>query len=93
MLLQKNKRKKQAEKIRNSSQSAKTIENKKKIEKFIAKQESVKTAEIAEYINLSEARTRVLLAEMINENIILPDGIGKSRHYVLKTKDESGKSQ
>ena len=89
----KNKRKKQAEKIRNSSQSAKTIENKKKIEKFIAKQESVKTAEIAEYINLSEARTRVLLAEMINENIIQPDGIGKSRHYVLKTKDESGKSQ
>lgn len=76
---------KQAEKTSRNGQTAKTAENKQKIMDFLAKEGSCKAADIAEYIGLSSARTRVLLAELRNEGKVKAEGNGRSRRYLLVT--------
>lgn len=77
----KSRQKKQAEKTNRSGQAAKTVKNKQQIVAFLKKESSPKAAEIAEYINLSPARTRVLLSELTEDGIIQPEGNGRSRRY------------
>ena len=80
----KNKRKKQAKKTIGNGQAAKTRDNKDQIIKFISKNGSARTGELVELLGLSEARVRVLLSEMVDSNLIEPQGNGRSRRYVLK---------
>ena len=75
------KRKKQAEK---TSGNGKTADNKQAIIEFITQKGIAKTAEIADAVGLSQPRVRVLLAELISEGIIEPQGEGRARVYTSK---------
>ena len=75
----KNKRKEQAGK----TQASKTLANKDQIVSYIKKQNGAGTSEIADRIELSTARTRVLLAELISEGRIYADGNGRARKYYV----------
>ena len=75
----KNKRKEQAGK----TQASKTLANKEQIVSYIQKQNGAGTSEIADRIELSTARTRVLLAELIREGRIYADGNGRARKYYV----------
>lgn len=81
MSFPKNKQKKQAEKKSKTGQAAKTIENKKRIIAFLDSQGSCKAAEIAAYIELSPARTRVLLSELIKDGKIQVTGSSRACRY------------
>ena len=88
----KNKRKKQAEKTGNYKETAKTAENKRRIKEYLMQNESMASSEIAEYVQLSPARLRVLLAELVSEGKIIPIGNGRSRKYTIKGIKEKSKS-
>ncbi len=75
----KNKRQKQA----GTSKHSKTQANKQKIEEYILKNSSGKTSKLANYLNLSEQRTRVLVSELIAEGRIRAEGESRARRYVL----------
>ncbi len=62
---------------------AKTTKNKSRISQFLSKHRKAKTSQIAEYIGLSEARTRVMLSELIELGVIRSEGTGRARFYVL----------
>ena len=79
LLFPKNKR--QAEK---TSGNGKTADNKQAIIEFITQKGIAKTAEIADAVGLSQPRVRVLLAELISEGIIEPQGEGRARVYTSK---------
>ena len=81
--MQKNKRQKQE----GTSKHSKTQANKQKIEEYILKNSSGKTSELADYLNLSEQRVRVLIAELIDEGRIRAEGNSRARHYVLNLKN------
>ena len=66
MSLKRNKRRKQAIKNKRRKQAKKTIENIEKVKKYLEKHGESKTSDIAAYIGLSPARTRVILSEMDN---------------------------
>ena len=80
---EKNKRKKQAKKTSELKQTKKTVENKEKILDYLLQFHIGKTSEIADWLNLSEARTRVLLKEMADERIIGSGGHTKKKVYYL----------
>lgn len=84
----KSKRKKQAEKAIRSSQAAKTVDNKRSILAFIAKNGSAGSADIAEHIGLSQARVRALLLELGGDGKIKPCGNGRSRRYTLPESED-----
>ncbi|MBQ9279413.1 MAG: putative DNA binding domain-containing protein [Lachnospiraceae bacterium] len=83
----KNKQKKQAEKTSRNGQAAKTVENKKKILDFLRDKDESKAAEIGEHIGLSSARVRVILSELAEDGKILAKGDGKSRRYMINSKN------
>lgn len=64
-------------------QSAKTIENNKKIVKLLMDGEKMQVAEIAEYIGLSVPRTRVILRNMLEAQVIKAQGNSRSRVYYI----------
>ncbi|MCH5272406.1 MAG: winged helix-turn-helix transcriptional regulator, partial [Lachnospiraceae bacterium] len=84
----KNKRKKQAEKTSGNAQAAKTIDNKQSILTFIADNGSANSADLAKHIGLSQARTRVLLSELVDAEKIKPYSNGRSRRYTLPDAEE-----
>ena len=84
---EKSKRKKQAKKTGEIKQTKKTIENKEKIIAYLLQNDIGKTGEIAERLDLSEARTRVLLKEMADEGSIGSSGKTKKKEYYLLRKD------
>ena len=84
---EKSKRKKQAKKAGEIKQTKKTIENKEKIIAYLLQNDIGKTGEIAEWLDLSEARTRVLLKEMADEGSIGSSGKTKKKEYYLLRKD------
>lgn len=61
----------------------KTLENKKRILLFLKENGKTQSIEIAEHLQLSQARVRVLLSDLIDEGKILPQGNGRSRYYIL----------
>jgi len=73
--------KKQAKKTSDKKQAKKTEENKRKIEHYLHKNGVSKTNEIAQYIQLSAVRTRVILNEMDNVEAV---GGNSNRTYRLK---------
>ncbi len=83
---EKNKRKKQAKKTSEIKQAKKTIENKNIILEFIRKNGDSKVSEIAELLNLSPARTRAVLKELIVEGKIATSGRTKGKIYFLLPK-------
>ena len=74
-------KKKQAIKISDKKQAKKTAENIEKIRNYLEKNGESKASDIAEYIGLSPARTRVLLNEM--EEVVTIGG-NRNRTYRLK---------
>lgn len=80
---EKSKRKKQAEKTSGNGQATKTIENKKRIVAYIREKRTAGSYEIAELVQLSQPRVRVILAELVDEGTIVAEGVGRSRRYVL----------
>ena len=76
------------EKGKRNSQAAKTLDNKQSILAFIAESGSASSADIAEYIGLSQARVRALLLELGHEEKIIPFGNGRSRRYALPEAEE-----
>lgn len=85
MNLLKNKRRKQAKKTseedKRRRQAKKTSSNIEKIYEYLAQHEEAKTNDIADYIGLSPARTRVIISEMENVDRI---GTNTNRKYKLK---------
>ena len=77
----KNKRQKQATK---TSENEKTLNNKKKILEYMTGKDEVSTKELAEILELSSARTRVIIKELCNDNKIIPLGEKRNRRYKLK---------
>ena len=77
----KNKQKKQAEK---TSESGKPQANKEKVITFVSSGGEYSAAEIAEMLDLSPARTRVILKEMCDEGHIESTGGTKGRRYRMK---------
>lgn len=75
---------KQAEKTSGNGQAAKTTENKTRIMEYLVKEGKSKAADIADYIGLSSARTRVILAELMDEGKIMTEGNGRARVYLQK---------
>lgn len=75
--------KKQAIKTSDKKVSKKTIEKMEMIKMYLAENGASKTSDIAEYIALSPARTRAILAEM---NEVKLCGQNRNRVYVLKNK-------
>ena len=73
--------KKQAKKTSDKKQAKKTKENILKIREYLEKNGVSKTNDIAEYLNLSSARTRVLLNSMEEVEAI---GANSNRIYKLK---------
>jgi len=73
--------KKQAKKTSDKKQAKKTEVNKRKIEHYLHKNGVSKTNEIAQYIQLSAVRTRVILNEMDNVEAV---GENSNRTYRLK---------
>ena len=59
------------------------MENKNRIIAFLADNGGSKAIDIADHINLSSARTRVLLSELAREGKVKTGGAGRSRIYVL----------
>lgn len=66
-----------------NGKAAKTIENKRMIMDYLTLNGESKANDIAQYIELSGARTRVLLSELIEEGNVEPKGNGRSRKYCL----------
>ena len=77
----KSKQEKQAGNVSNNRKAGKTETNKHLILGFLERKGSSKATEIAEYIGLSSARTRVILSELAAEGEIQPEGAGRSRRY------------
>jgi ATP-dependent DNA helicase RecG len=74
--------KNQAIKASDKKQATKTSDNIQKIRSFLEKNGAAKSREIADYINLSPARTRVILRAMDDVETV---GENKNRRYRLKS--------
>ena len=73
-------RKKQAKKTSDKKQAKKTIENINKIRDYLERNGSSRTEDIANYLELSPARTRAIIAEMDN---VEREGGNSNRTYRL----------
>ena len=73
--------KKQAKKTSDKKQAKKTTENIEKIRKYLEKHGESKTSDIADYLDLSPARTRVILNNM--DDVVAVGG-NSNRSYRLK---------
>ena len=80
---EKNKRKKQAKKTSEKNQAKKTSENKAVILKYIEQNGISKTKEISQLLKLSEARTRIILRELVSEGKLATNGETKGKVYFL----------
>ena len=89
MNLLKSKRRKQAKKTseeskrRKQAKKTKTSDNVAKIYEYLLKHGEAKTKDIAAYIGLSAPRTRMILSEMNDIEIV---GANTNRKYKIKTK-------
>lgn len=73
-------KKKQAKKTSDKKQAKKTLENMEKIRKYLHEHGESKTNDIADFIKLSPARTRAMLAEMED---VKASGGNSNRRYML----------
>ncbi|MBR6951392.1 MAG: hypothetical protein IKH56_06645 [Oscillospiraceae bacterium] len=75
--------KKQAEKTSKNKQTQKAADNKDKIKFYTETNGSASSSELSEILDLSAARIRVLLSELIEKGQLIPQGNGRSRRYYL----------
>lgn len=69
------------------TQQQKIIEDltqKEKIIKYLEQYNKIKRETVDMLFNISSARSKVILSEMIKENLIQKNGTGKNTYYVLK---------
>ena len=78
---EKNKRKKQAERVHGDRRTTKTANNERMIVDFLTSAGSGKTSDIARHINLSMPRTRAILSGLVSDGKIQSEGGGKLRRY------------
>jgi predicted HTH transcriptional regulator len=76
--------KKQAIKTSDKKQSIKTSAHKEAIVVYLTNNASAKCAEISALIGVSIPRTRAILSEMVEDDIIKAEGENKNRIYKLK---------
>ena len=76
--------KKVAIKSSDKKSTIKTALQKAAIIEYITEKVTAKTAEIVDLLGVKEARTRKLLSEMIEEEIIVAEGANRNRVYKLK---------
>ena len=55
-----------------------------KIYDYMLAHDKVKSKDIAELLNVKDARARQLLKEMVNEDIVITIGANRNRMYMLK---------
>jgi len=60
------------------------LTQKEKIVKYLQQYGKIKRETIDALFNISSARSKTILLEMINENIISKEGSGKNTYYILK---------
>lgn len=65
-------------------QAKKTYQNKDKIIEFMKDKGELKTSDIADLLGLSQARTRVILQELIKDGKVISSGKTKKKEYCLK---------
>ncbi len=73
--------KKQAIKTSDKKQAIKTGKNMEKIRLYLQKHETARTSDIAQFLELSTARTRALLSEMEDVEAV---GTNRARVYRLR---------
>ena len=76
--------KKAAIKSGDKKAAAKTVAHKQAIISYITENVSAKSTEIAELLGLKPTRAKEILAEMVDEEIIVAEGGNKNRVYKLK---------
>ena len=79
--MKKKRRRKQAKKTSGEIRRRKTSDNITKIYEYLMQSDEAKTNDIAAYIGLSASRTRAILSEMENVEIL---GSNTNRKYRLK---------
>ena len=60
------------------------LTQKEKIIKYLELYGKIKRETIDMLFNISSARSKVILSEMLKENLISKEGNGKNTYYVLK---------
>ena len=79
---------KQAKKTSEKNKRIKTNEKDygeyKRILAYLVQFDSAKTGELADWLDLSEARTRAILKEMLDEGMIVSRGKTKKKEYYLE---------
>ncbi len=80
----KNGDKKAAIKSGDKKAAAKTVAHKQAIISYLTENVSSKSAEIAELLGLKPTRAKEILAEMVDEEIIVAEGGNRNRIYKLK---------
>ena len=78
---------KQAKKTSGIKQTRKTLKNKENILEYLQKNGDSKTGDIAEFLKLSESRTRAILKELVIEEKIIANGGNKNKIYFLRNTD------
>lgn len=76
--------KRAAIKSRNKKSATKTAAHKQAIISYLTENVSAKSAEIAELLGLKPSRAKEILAEMVDEDIIIAEGGNRNRTYKLK---------
>jgi len=77
--------KKAAIKSGDKKAAAKTVAHKQAIISYLTENVSAKSTEIAELLGLKPTRAKEILAEMVDEDILVPEGSNKNRIYKLKS--------
>ena len=76
--------KKAAIKSGDKKAAAKTVAHKQAIISYLTENVSAKSTEIAELLGLKTTRAKEILAEMVDENILVSEGGNRNRVYKLK---------
>ena len=85
LTLGKNGDKKAATKNGDKKTATKTVAHKQAIISYLTENVSAKSTEISELLGLKPTRVKELLAEMVDEDILVPEGGNRNRTYKLKS--------
>jgi predicted HTH transcriptional regulator len=55
-----------------------------KIIKYINENNSISTKIVTEILNIKERRARIILSNLVKNNILIRKGKGRNTHYILK---------
>ena len=76
--------KKQAASDKDKRQTIKASDSRTMFAEYMSQHGASTTAEVAEFSGLSPQRTRAILAKMVDDGIVTPEGSNKNRKYRLK---------